>query len=475
MVPPAPAEADDDLDATLGLDGPRHPPPKRTGSRPRPAVGAAPPPVRRWRRSTDDEDDLLDRVDDDLEDDRPKRRGERPPVFWRARDSLYFEPLVALAILAILLVSLFAYTQNWPPVYVVESNSMQHGSGDHLGVLNAGDIVLAQKVPQGSIVTYYDALQGNGFSTYGLLGDVLLYQPNGSGSATPIIHRAILYFQYDPSNGRYNVSSLNGLSCGPTTAADYYAKGTAGGCATTGLGPGDSLSLFHIRGRTVVVNFTTESLDLGAHSGYLTFGDNNSYPDQIPVNGGFAILSTLVEPGWVIGVARGMIPWFGALKLLLDGNAGKVPTASWEFLGLTIAGVIFAAAGLHFLFRRERETGGRSRRRYDDDLDAESVAGPPPAPARGKPAVRAWSPDVPPPALSRPAPRPAPRAAPRPVAPAAAPRAAAPETGEPRKMSYEQRRRAHFVTARERRTSRAKADEGRSSKADADDDEDDDT
>ena len=474
MVPPAPAEADDDLDATLGLDGRARPAPKRPVARSRTSSGSTPPPVRRWRRSADDEDDIVARVDDDLEDDRPKRRGERPPVFWRARDSLYFEPLVALAILAVLLVSLFAYTQNWPPVYVVESNSMQHGNGDHLGVLNAGDIVLAQKVPQSSIVTYYDALKGNGFSTYGLLGDVLLYQPNGSGSATPIIHRAILYLQYDAADGRYNASSLNGLSCGPTTAADYYAKGTTGGCGTTGLGPGDSLSLFHIRGRTVVVNFTTESLDLGAHSGYLTLGDNNSYPDQIPVNGGFAILSTLVEPAWVIGVARGMIPWFGALKLLLDGNAGKVPTASWEFLGLTIAGVIFAAAGLHVLARRERETRSGSRRRYDDDLDAESVAGPPPRPIRGPTAVRAWSPDAPAPAASRPAPRPAPRAAPRPVAPAG-PRPAVPASGEPRKMSYEQRRRAHFVTARERRSSHAKAEESRSSKSDADADEDDDT
>ncbi len=321
----------------------RHPPPRPSRR----------PPVRRWRPSDDDAEDAPVDADDAVPDDRPGRRSRsKPPTYWRARDSLWFEPLVALAVIVVLLVSLYAYTDNWPPVYVVESDSMQHGYTDILGLINTGDLVLAQKIPTDQITDYVMGMK-TGYSTYGEYGDVILYRPDGSGT-TPIIHRAILYLDYNPATGSYSAPELAGLPCGSSSTAFYNTPG----CATSNLT--GTLDLYHVGWKSVTVSISLSSPMLGDHSGFLTMGDNNfdptgctptpctGFPDQSP--GGF---SSLVEPGWIIGVARGMIPWFGAFKLLLDGNAGMVPPQSWEFAGLTIAAVILLAFGLHYALRAE--------------------------------------------------------------------------------------------------------------------------
>jgi signal peptidase len=302
--------------------------------------------VRRWRPSDHDEEEEEDEGEEPSSSRSLPPSGKRP-VYWRARDSLFFEPLVALAIIVILLVSLFAYTQNWPPVYVVESDSMQHGTSDQLGLINTGDLVLAQKAPLSGITSYVAGVQ-TGYSTYGEYGDVILYWPNGQGS-TPIIHRAILYLEWDPNSFSYNATNLAGLPCGtPSTAAYSYVplRGPAN-CETTGLA--GTLNLYRVGWQSVNISIDLSSPVLGRHSGFLTMGDKNLVTDQLNV----PALSSLVEPGWIIGVARGMIPWFGAVKLLLTGQASTVPPQSWQFMGLTIVAVILVAFGIHYAFRTE--------------------------------------------------------------------------------------------------------------------------
>lgn len=437
-------DPDEDLDEDLAdVLPPRHPS-RSPGSRRGARSGDRRDPVQPWESGAEDDDDGLD-----LEEGRGRRRREKPPVFWRARDSLYFEPLVALAILAVLLVSLFAYTSNWPPVYVVESNSMQHGPGDHLGALNAGDVVLAQKLSQSSIVTFVRAVS-TGYSTYDGPGDVILYYPNGNVHATPVIHRAILFLQYDSAHSTFSAIGLSPSECANGTGL-YSVNGPQGPCSVSGLTTADVLVLYHVIGRTIGINFGNLA-QLGTHSGYLTLGDNNSRPDQAP---GAFHLSTLVAPAWVLGAARGMIPWFGALKLLLDGNSAYVPKASWEFLGLTIAGIIFAALGVHVLLRRE--SGRRHRRELDDEEEEEPLR------ARSRERKRAE------PELGRPTP---PRAGSslRPWAGATAPRPSADDepSARPHRASHEQRRRSHFVTPHERPPSRRR----RTDRDDADPDDD---
>jgi signal peptidase len=380
------------------------PPPSRRSGGHRAAASRG---VRPWSSGESTEED---EGDDDGEEPPTRRRGfwhrEREPVYWRARDSLFFEPLVALSIIVLLLVGLYAYTQNWPPMYVVESESMQHGTVDQLGLINTGDLVLAQKIDPTQIVPYMTGLR-TGYQTYGEFGDVVLYHPNGD-AGTPIIHRAILYVYANP-DGTYSVPGLNGLPCGSATGADFRSSG-GNGCATAGIG--GTLTLLHVGWRSVTVNVGLDSL--GSASGFLTMGDNNfdpANPNQgTPDEPG---LTSLVQQAWIVGAARGMLPWFGAVKLLLEGNANEVPSQSWQFLGLTIVLVVLIAFGLHYVTssteRRKGEGADdeeedeepedeerpgrlrglrlwRSRSGSDDDpADAEEEAVPPPKSGRGRP------------------------------------------------------------------------------------------
>ncbi|HXW66347.1 MAG TPA: S26 family signal peptidase [Thermoplasmata archaeon] len=363
----------------------RHPPPRRTRSA---------RPVQRWRGGDDAEDD----GEDELEAPRTRRRWffrEKTPVYWRARDSLYFEPLVAVAIIVILLVGLYAYTQNWPPIYVVESQSMQHGSTDILGVINTGDLVLAQRVPTSAITPYVTGMR-TGYSTYGEYGDVLLYYPNGVGP-TPIIHRAILFLQWNPANGgSYNATDLSGLPCGTAAGAFYNSSSPYGACYVHDLtGP---LTLYHVGWSDVTVSLDLSPTLLGAHSGFVTMGDYNfNRPCTPGVNcvgesDQGSGLSALVEPGWIVGVARGMLPWFGAFKLLLEGNAAEVPSQSWQFLGLTIVGLILLAFGIHYALRAEGIEDPRRRRQEEEEVERDEPEDetPPSRTRRFLRGLRAW-------------------------------------------------------------------------------------
>jgi signal peptidase len=321
--------------------------PHRRGSR----SGTGPEPVRPWSGE-----------EEEPETDRGWFGRSKKPVFWRARDSLWFEPLVALAIVILLIVGLYTYTQNWPPVYVVESMSMQHGDNDQLGLINTGDLVLAQKVDTSSVTPYMVGLQ-NGFSTYGEYGDVLLYHPNGDASVSPIIHRAILFLQHNPDD-TWSVPDLTPLVCTLTSHPYYSISTTSDHCGTNHIM--GTLTLVHVGWQSV--NVTIPLAAMGDQSGFVTMGDNNYIPGH-PAQGEIdqsSGISALVQEGWIVGVARGMIPWFGAFKLLLSGQAGEVPPQSWQLMGLTIAAVLLGALGVHVALRAREE----ARQRGPDDEEA---------------------------------------------------------------------------------------------------------
>lgn len=368
MAPRRPADEDDDADD----DEEDVPPPRRRGR------SSARPPVRRWSDEQEPPGEPRSR--------RKRVRGAtddgpvKDPVYFRARDSVYFEPLVALAVVLVLLVGLFAYTQNFPPMYVVESDSMQHGTNDQVGLINTGDLVLAQKASLDQVTPYVVGAQ-TGYSTYGEYGDVILYHPNGDPNGAPIIHRALVYILYN-SDGTYSFPQLQGQPCGSATNAVYSVSTALDSCQTSGVSPTASLTLYHIGWRSVDVTVSLSSL--GRASGFLTMGDNNfdpfasnqGNPDQ-------PFLSNLVQPGWIVGVARGMLPWFGAFKLLLEGNSGEVPSQSWVYMGLTLVGLVVAAILLHLLLRAEGYQDVRRKRaqeaaraaagKEDDDEEDEAA------------------------------------------------------------------------------------------------------
>lgn len=125
-------------------------------------------------------------------------------VSGRRRDFLY----IALAVGAIF-GALFLYTGVWPPVVVVESNSMMHvdareyqdnagttfgedvGFG-RLGTVDPGDLVMIKDVDSfAEIETFAHGDQRN----YGMRGDVIAFQATGGGGGLTVVHRAMTYVQ----------------------------------------------------------------------------------------------------------------------------------------------------------------------------------------------------------------------------------------------------------------------------------------
>jgi signal peptidase len=371
------AGVDEPEDEAASAETPRRP----RGKAKKPAKSARAAP-KRWSIEGDDDEGSAEVVrateaEEDEEEPGVFHRTKRP-VFYRARDTWWFEPLVALMIILVLLAGLYAYTQNWPPLYVVESESMQHGLDDHVGLINTGDLVLAQSIATSAIVPYVVGMQ-TGYTTYGEYGDVLLYHPDGDTAPAPIIHRALLYLSYNP-NGSFDASDLRGLPCG--TAADHaYESDTGGGCGTVGIR--GTLELFDIGWQSVSVNITLG--DIGTHSGFVTMGDNNIEPGTSTGVEDEPGLTSLVEPGWIVGVARGMVPWVGAVKLLLGGDANEVPSQSWAFLGLSIVAIFALGALVHFGLRAEGVEDDRRKALEEEEAAAANSA--PPGRFRG---LRSW-------------------------------------------------------------------------------------
>jgi hypothetical protein len=188
----------------------------------------------------------------------------------------------------------------------------------------------------------------------------------------PIIHRSLLYLVYN-ANGSYSAPDLNGLSCGNNGNVVFSANssGAHTGCSTVGIR--GTLTLFGIGWQSVPVPIPLDPNIIGRHSGFVTMGDNN-FDVGKGITDQFGNLSPLVEPGWVIGVARGMIPWFGALKLAIAGNSTEVPPQSWQYMGLTLVGLFLAALGLHLFLRSE---GFEDARRKRAEAAAAAEAGEP--------------------------------------------------------------------------------------------------
>lgn len=266
--------------------------------------------------------------------------------------------MLTLVAIAALLGGLFAYSGTWPPLVVVESGSMQHGTQDVVGVINTGDLVVVKHVDVPSQVTTY--VQGMGenptYSTYGEYGDVLLYYPDGNTAFTPVIHRALIWLTWDSSAQAFEAPSLAGLACGPKSNGVYEIQTSQASFEC--LSPSapnmpltGTIVLWGVgwQGVTVQIDLAALAQQASPHSGFITEGDDNcalpsGASDSVcsPGDTGVydqhacAITCSIVEPQWVEGVARGMIPWFGAIKLWLSGNGASVPSNTGVYLGLTL-------------------------------------------------------------------------------------------------------------------------------------------
>lgn len=252
---------------------------------------------------------------------------------------------VAVLIVLIVLGGIYAYTRVWPPMVVVESSSMQHRNDiSYIGVIDTGDLVLVQAAPSRSDVITWVEGKATSYMTYSNFGDVIIF--NREGDPTPVIHRAILWVNYNATHMAFDIPDLAQLKLN-----DLWGGFNADGSAVNspyGLTGTIWLAQSGWRGdMTLTINLRADFLNYPKyrHDGYVTLGDNNERGYD----------KALVPQKDIIGKARGELPWFGLLKLTLapspnacchgwgDSNPSTgAPKNSWDSLLIALLLIVLS-------------------------------------------------------------------------------------------------------------------------------------
>jgi len=303
--------------------------------------------------------------------------------------------IAALVVVLIIVGILFAYSGIWPPLVVIESDSMQHSDDrSSIGTIDTGDLVIVKKVDVADIVTYLEG-QSTGYRTYGEYGDVIIYHRYGNTEQKSIIHRAILWLEYNTTGGGFDLPELAHI---PASQWKVIGDEDTGWWNLDGIVEiydiGYMKATLRLDIRAILSYF--ESTGRTPHSGFITMGDHNLGTQGGKLIGLYDQLAICREPvqeGWVVGVARGELPWFGLLKLWVTGDAPEhVPSNSvtnlWISLVfiigvplvLDVAGTVAKHKGIDlfgwlkrgYIWRRLKEMKGN--RKSEKDMDEENTA-----------------------------------------------------------------------------------------------------
>lgn len=256
--------------------------------------------------------------------------------------------IVVLVIIAVLTGSIMAYSGAWPPVYTVESESMEHSFNWTAGTINVGDIVFVKSISSnpGNVVTYV-AGRDTGYSTYGEYGNVILYK---ASNGEVIIHRAMFYLSWN--GGKPVVSGYNGQSWIKVT--DNYIV----------------IDNASYSGRNLIVYLS----NLENKSGFITVGDYNlahstlynSNEDAYTAADQNVFGYNPVVSSSIMGIAFGQIPWFGLIKLNIMRLSGdwaqynQVPANSYVYLAASVSLILLA---VFFPYGRFIKRGGSPRKK----------------------------------------------------------------------------------------------------------------
>jgi signal peptidase len=185
-----------------------------------------------------------------------------------------------------------------------------------VGVIDTGDLVFVKKVDaEKEIIPYFEGIDED-HRTYNSFGDVIIFRPNGKEDRTAIIHRSVIFIEFnetdwDPENGSFGGFDI------PHTG-EKNLKGTyliegyewPEGTEEHGL---------HISFDEILRNFDIYNEE--PHGGFITKGDDNPGVDQTSdFYSNDPPWIKPVKPEWVIGKSVGELPWFGIIKLRLEGN-----------------------------------------------------------------------------------------------------------------------------------------------------------
>ena len=213
-----------------------------------------------------------------------REEGSRSPQEWvrwflrTDHGAVAYVREVLSSVVAVLLVGLilFGVSGLWPPMVAVESPSMypHMKTGDLVFVMEEHRFPGGAAYDDTGVVTHRTG-ERTGYRKFGMGGDVIVYEPDGNGRTTPIIHRAMFYV--NESENWYDKA----------VEVDPEAVGSARSCAAMENCP-------------------------APNAGFITKGDNertNRRYDQV------SGLSDPVEPAWVVGTAEFRIPWLGNIRL----------------------------------------------------------------------------------------------------------------------------------------------------------------
>lgn len=172
-------------------------------------------------------------------------------------------------------------------------DSMSHGAPQP-GILDDGDLGNYVANPAfADITTMVRARQLGAPQVAGDWGDVLVFRPDGvareqDGHRIVVEHRALVWVQYDPATGTFDVPELGLAGVRQLTIPE--------------VGSWDPASDAYVRKDLTLTLVATvdgqAAYPFGQHSGWITKGDHNLAVDQDPGADGQA-LTALVKPEWV--------------------------------------------------------------------------------------------------------------------------------------------------------------------------------
>ena len=249
--------------------------------------------------------------------------------------------LISVGIIIVIFVggyaSLVAYSGFSSPFSIVMSQSMQHDPHQsEIGCIDTGDIVIVQDPSKAEIKSYIDGTK-SGYQSFGDYGSVIIY--NRGGNQNPVIHRAIIWLEYNPENDTWSAPSLQGYS--GTWHYEYIDEN--GEIATNNSDYNNIRGTLYFDDITVSLKDVSISLDgLEKKSGFLTMGDNpetNTTFDQAS-----SIIDHPIGYEDIRSVPVFEIPWLGTIKILVNGgqNLEDVPNSlpSLIMLFVTIFGFL---------------------------------------------------------------------------------------------------------------------------------------
>ncbi len=242
---------------------------------------------------------------------------------------------VAIAVIAGGYVALIAYSGMNVPFSVVMSQSMQHDNErSEIGCIDTGDIVVVKSKDKATIQSYVKGTQ-TGYSTFGDYGSVIIYERNSS--ANPVIHRAIVWLEWDSGEKKWKSEELKGYE------GDWYCK------VTSIDGSAEKKDADNLEGTLVFRDITRSGKNvsisltsLTKESGFLTMGDNpvtNNSFDQAS-----GIINHPIGVEDIKSVPFAELPWIGAVKILTGNSSSNLKYVPNSLPSLAMAIVLIITA-----------------------------------------------------------------------------------------------------------------------------------